>query len=443
MKNGFCMKKYGRVRFCLAISLLLVFSPAYATQYASEMVDAQMCYLEDGYHLPKHMEFADGCQETDLPSNKILWLVKNDNPLDKKYGFVNSHGEVVIPLQYQRANTFHEGLAVVDLDYDKSGYIDTTGKLAIPAEYEFASDFHDGWASVKKNGKIGFIDKHNQVKLPFIYANADNFENGFASATMTGKDEEWGVIDKTGKIVVPFKYRYVYQVSPNEAGWVFSVTQDDKEMMLNEKGNIVFPAYDEIGFIEQGLVNVKKGEKWGFVNAKNETKIDFVYDEAIGFYNGLALVKKDGKYGFINPLGEVVIPLIYDKISQPFYDSFGQNVDTITAQKDGKFYFLHKDGSTMPLNFDEVDDYMKGVFQDLVVVANRDKTDPNKRYYGVINKHGKIVIALKYSFIHFNATGLYQNLPIVVTSDGHWYVIDFKGEIIADKTKEYNLMKYY
>lgn len=438
------MKKIFPYKLFLLLPFLLIFSSTYANQSTPQQSEGVLCYLEKGYHLPKNVEFAERCQDTDLPADKMLWLVQNtNNPIHGKYGFVNSHGEIVIPLQYQRANSFHEGLAVVDIDYDKSGYLDKTGKLIIPADYEMASDFHDGLAAVKKNGKVGFINQQNEVELPFIYANADHFENGFASATLTGNDQEWGVIDKTGKTILPFEYAYISRVMPNKLGWYFRVTKDDQEMMLDKQGKIVFPKYDSIGFFADGLVNVKKGEKWGFVTAKNEPKIDFMYDDATGFFGGLALVQKGDKYGFINPQGEVVIPLIYDKINQPFYDFDPQTMDTVTAQKHGKFYFLHKDGSAMPLDFDKVGDYMDGIHQDLLVVANQDTVDPNEQYYGVIDKHGKIIIPLKYRYINFSATGLYQYLPTVVTFDEHSYVLNLKGEIVADKTAEYHLMKYY
>ena len=50
----------------------------------------------------------------------------------------------------------------------KYGYIDKTGKLVIPCQWEDAMDFHLGGAGVKdKNGKWGCIDKTGKIIKDF------------------------------------------------------------------------------------------------------------------------------------------------------------------------------------------------------------------------------------------------------------------------------------
>ena len=46
---------------------------------------------------------------------------------NKKYGFVNKAKELVIPIKYDAANSFSEGLALVELR-NKRFYIDKTGR---------------------------------------------------------------------------------------------------------------------------------------------------------------------------------------------------------------------------------------------------------------------------------------------------------------------------
>ncbi len=45
----------------------------------------------------------------------------------------------------------------------KCGFIDTTGSTVIPLEYDNARSFNEGLAAVKKNGKWGFIDKSGNM----------------------------------------------------------------------------------------------------------------------------------------------------------------------------------------------------------------------------------------------------------------------------------------
>jgi hypothetical protein len=52
-----------------------------------------------------------------------------------KYGFVNPAGKIVIPPQFDAADSFSEGLAAVDTR-GAWGFIDQTGKMVIPPQFE-------------------------------------------------------------------------------------------------------------------------------------------------------------------------------------------------------------------------------------------------------------------------------------------------------------------
>ena len=106
---------------------------------------------------------------------------------------------------------FHEGLVKVRVlvgdDY-KFGYLDKFGKIAIPIIYENAYDFSEGLAFVEKDGKWGFIDKNGRTIIPFIYdtSSGASFHNGIAAVKKDGKS---GMIDKSGNIVVPFNWQFL------------------------------------------------------------------------------------------------------------------------------------------------------------------------------------------------------------------------------------------
>ena len=74
-------------------------------------------------------------------------------------------GEFVIEPKYDDITSFHEGLAVVELD-GKSGYINEQGEIVIPIVYGQASVFRDGVALVSLDGKSFYhIDKQgNRVR---------------------------------------------------------------------------------------------------------------------------------------------------------------------------------------------------------------------------------------------------------------------------------------
>jgi hypothetical protein len=63
---------------------------------------------------------------------------------DGKYGFKDKNtGKIVIPLKYDDAWLFMEGLASVKLN-DKWGFIDKTGEIVVPFNYDFDYYFWEG-----------------------------------------------------------------------------------------------------------------------------------------------------------------------------------------------------------------------------------------------------------------------------------------------------------
>lgn len=60
-----------------------------------------------------------------------------------------------------------------------------------------------------------------------------------------------------------------------------------------------------------GLAAVKKGGRWGYIDADNNVVLDFQFDYARSFKQDRAVVKVGEFYGVINKLGEFVIPPRY------------------------------------------------------------------------------------------------------------------------------------
>lgn len=78
------------------------------------------------------------------------------------WGFINPKGEVVIPMVYEKAKHFCEGLAPV-MQGGKWGYIDHTGRKVIGAGFEDAEMFRNGVAQVVIGEKIAYIDKTGRI----------------------------------------------------------------------------------------------------------------------------------------------------------------------------------------------------------------------------------------------------------------------------------------
>lgn len=128
-----------------------------------------------------------------------LWIIYSAEK--KKYGGINSYGNVVISFEYDilaNAVTVGQYEFIFAIKDNKFGFLDKTGKVVIPLMYEHLEIFREDLASAELNGKYGFINVHNEVKIPFIYDKANWFFNGKAEVILNGKKV---YIDKTGKII--------------------------------------------------------------------------------------------------------------------------------------------------------------------------------------------------------------------------------------------------
>ena len=202
---------------------------------------------------------------------------------DGKYGYIDIYGKEIIPVQYDLALPFSEGLAAVKKE-GKYGFIDVEGNVQIPFEYDYALGFQEGTAVTGKDKKIGYITKENKTAIAFEYEGGTNFRDGIAGVVKNGK---LGYIDKEGNMIIDFIY-----------------------------DNVI-----SIGCVSGGLIPVEVNKKWGYIDTAGTVKIPFKYHRVEPFYNGRAYVSLDGvQYGFIDANGNVTIPLKYQyTINDPYH----------------------------------------------------------------------------------------------------------------------------
>lgn len=177
----------------------------------------------------------------------------------EKYGYLDRKGRVVIPGDFDDAASFSEGLACVQQG-EKYGYIDATGKWVIRPQYLEAYRFSEGLAAVKTTRGYTFIDASNRQVIPTWYVRVGTFSEGLAAvARAVGKPEEykfqWGFIDRSGKMVLPWKYTSIQapefkqglalvQITvqvPSEYEWNRGKPVDeDRSGYINPKGDWVY-----------------------------------------------------------------------------------------------------------------------------------------------------------------------------------------------------------
>lgn len=121
-----------------------------------------------------------------------------------KFGYINSSGRIAIPVRYDDARDFSEGLAAVKVSTTSGarwGFIDMTGKWVIPAKFSNEPyPFIEGFSSVEKaNGNCVAIDRTGEV-VSVEFRDIRQFHKGYALVHLLGKQNA-SLIDKNFQIV--------------------------------------------------------------------------------------------------------------------------------------------------------------------------------------------------------------------------------------------------
>ena len=232
--------------------------------------------------------------------------VKNE---EFKMGAINRSGQLVIPVEYDSVIVLDQYVRVKkDNLY---GYLDTEGHEIIPVQYDYVEDIGEGLCCVEKDGKYGFCNTDGQIVIPLQYDCAKHFSEGRAAVC---KDGAWGFIDSNGQTVIPLEYDSATFFS----GGYATVEKAGAFGMIDSYGQIVVPLqYDNACYGENGLFVVEQNGKCGMISANGDVVIPLENKFIQGFSSGLVLVEKNEKWGYYDAAGRIVIPIENQHCSFP------------------------------------------------------------------------------------------------------------------------------
>jgi hypothetical protein len=340
------------------------------------------------------------------------------------WGYSDWDSNIIIECQFEKAEPFSEGLAVVQSNglwavlnvegilltnflYEdigdckngfasikrngKWGFINKEGKEQIPPIYDDVLDFSHGRAAVKLNGVYGFIDEKGNPISKLTYEICDSFENGYASVK---EDGFHGAIDMDGFEVVPCISSLPVEFSEGIA----AISLIDPEAPLNstaqsfkdfdtanligyEKGDkIIFEDHFGNIYDKESMALASMNHRCGYVNGERQTVIEFKYDMAFPFSEWLACVCINLKYGFIDKKGDYVILPIYEDAG-----NFKEGV--VRVRKNGKWGFINRDGTVfIDFLYEKVWDFNEGYAKYTKVEVTETRS---KEIQGVLNEYGQ------------------------------------------------------
>ena len=373
----------------------------------------------------------------------------------RKWNYIDKSGKPLITFDYDEVGNFHDGMAWVTKD-GKYGYINTSGELVIPMVYDvfeydeetsggvvyiidaIMHDFSEGLAAVLINGKCGFMDKTGELVIPAVYdgnffigewgAYQPTFKNGLARVIKEGESGNpgWGIINTAGETVVPFG---VYRIIGNGFTGHFHgglakvytfdniYTSDNKSGLIDQNGEIAVPLiYDLISDFNGDLAYVEIiGQGGAYIDrtGRRVTPFDYYADQWQWWWyaessEGMTIANKNGKFGVLDSGGNIIVPFEYDDI-QPFSGGLAR------ISYGGSYGFADKAGNIIvPPGY--YDDAARSFSNGLAWVKKDGR-------YGYINTSGELILPVVYE----SNVMLSENLLPVKTAGGTWSVLEFEN----------------
>jgi hypothetical protein len=327
------------------------------------------------------------------------------------FGLIEPEAARVVRLRgYLECYGLHSGLAVVaaiDPATGKRayGFVDADGAEKIPPRYPnadilgFGAD-KSGLARVGRGGRIGLIDATGKVVVPPRYDYVGPFSNGFA---VVGRGRQFGLVDLTGHETI----------SPTFESLGFWVATHE----INE------------GTIGPSPVLVAaSGGRLGLVCADGTLRARFVYDEfpvepylSYAYYRSLGLVwaKRGGHYALLGADGTELIPPVYDQVRLDH--EMWENVGFPVAIG-GRWGLVDRAGrERVPPQFEAL---IGEGLPDAIVVKNGGR-------YGLIDGEGRTRLRTEYDGIAVFANGVVR-----VARGGRYGFFRATGEPLTDLVYE-------
>lgn len=259
-----------------------------------------------------------------LPSGKDSLVCFSNG---KKRGYFSKNtGKVVVAPQYDHAWVFSEGVASVE----KDGYIsliDETGKVIIDKKWTYRQGgdgivFHGGYCVVaSEDGELyGMMDKTGKMVLPVEYNSIEGFNN--YKMWCLHKGNERAVLDKTLKPIVPFMECTVYVGS----GTIDLTMADHTMRKYDFEGNLIndfYIANVRVLEYEKDEIVYRNGEVGGADNdgdVYDYTEMHYYHPKATARMR--AYVAGDGYEGLMTADGHVVTMPLYMDIEAIGYDLY-------------------------------------------------------------------------------------------------------------------------
>jgi hypothetical protein len=350
---------------------------------------------------------------------------------DGKCGYIDTSGNEVIPCRYRYTTRFHGGMAMVLLDGGVTGggmwaMFDKKGNMLFSRHCEILCEVSDGAIRCKEvDGTTNFLDTEGRPLFDATFDNAGDFHDGFAVVCKAGK---WGLIDRQGRMVLPFKFTGMGRCFHHNGVGYLTVTRGRKESVIDLKGNVLrdFRTGERPLAAPNGLIALYRrtdryNHKAGIISLSGEEVVPCIYDHLacwegmicinIGYKRGFGKQNSNGRWGWTDWQGRTIVEPQYSQEWISFSEGFAR------IQMNGKWGLVNIEGEVViSQRFDSVMPFSNG----FAVIEWNGKQ-------GIINREGRTVVPIVYDRLCGDFS---EGTPILVDDGDEQFYINLSGERI-------------
>jgi hypothetical protein len=165
---------------------------------------------------------------------------------------------------------FKNGYAKIESN-NKFGFINNKNEQICECKYDSVYNFSDGYAVVVDGNKAGVINSKGEEITDICY---DNYHYKFVNDVMVMKKyNKFGVIDKTGKVIIPFDYDVISDFN-NELAYASKNNYNDVSVITKNNIDITNGKYCDILYYDGYYYFVSKN--YDFYGIMDNTGVEII-----------------------------------------------------------------------------------------------------------------------------------------------------------------------
>ena len=317
----------------------------------------------------------------------------------------------------------------------KFGCVNKLGEIQIPIIYDNEIIFKNKNVTVAQLGEKKFlINKFGEIAFDNDYDEVEDFVTDYC---VVGKDQSYGIIDSTGKIIIPIQYNAIKLLKHNQNHAIIWANLNEKWGVLDTNNNIISPFYYDEICINSTTISIRKNNLWGVSKHDGEIVTPVVYEFiSKDDFKNETLVKRNNQFGVLNynlknlylsssdkKNPHEVVPCQYDAM----YDDYGRDTDSYSNLF--RLYFI-KVNEDKTITCHRYDDIGNLICEFTCEKFNRNEVWRNEKC-GIINAQGETIIHCEYDEIDSLSSG-YSSIGYKVKKDNLWGFISKEGEVLSE-----------